>query len=269
MATHFYVSHDSQQMGPLSASEILHHVSCGELSAIDYVYDENKKDWILLIDHPDFAKQIKAMKPKAPPQPSVTTQAQPSHAVKPTDQEWFVLKGENRYGPFAYADVIKMLQQGVAFEFDFAWNATMSDWKRIAEIPDFSPQKIAALQSAGDGSVKNAFFKRRHRRVQYGGTILVHDNKKVWRAKAIEISEGGVGVIMENATVLPGQELFLHFKPGDGVPPFNATCEVVNKQYVNKVNEAYAPIRYGLKFLKVSDEVYKIVKGHEGKKNAA
>ena len=37
--------------------------------------------------------------------------------------EWFVLKGENRFGPFNYTDLVKMLQQKVVFPFDFIWHA--------------------------------------------------------------------------------------------------------------------------------------------------
>ena len=108
--------------------------------------------------------------------------------------------------------------------------------------------------------VSQIFFRRRHKRVQYGGTILVHDNKKVWKGQAVEISEGGAGVVMDNSLIVPGQELFLHFKPGDGVPPFNAVCEVVSKQYVFGVKDPKAPMKYGLKFKDLSNDTQKAIK---------
>lgn len=72
---------------------------------------------------------------------------------------------------------------------------------------------------------------------------------------------------MENAMVVPGQTLYLHFKPGDGVPPFNATCEVVSKQYVEGVKDKKTPIRYGLKFTTISSSAQNVLqeysKAHE------
>src|SRR5690606_38372739 len=107
---------------------------------------------------------------------------------------------------------------------------------------------IKKLKSTLMPEINEVFFRRRHRRVKYGGTILVHDNKSVWKGQGVEISAGGAGVIMENSMIVPGQTLYLHFKPGDGVPPFNAVCEVVSKRFVEGVKDKNAPIRYGLKF---------------------
>ena len=58
---------------------------------------------------------------------------------------------------------------------------------------------------------------------------------------------------MENSMILPGQKLYLHFKPGDGVPPFNAVCEVVSKRYIEGLNSKKTPIRYGLKFVDLDE----------------
>lgn len=74
---------------------------------------------------------------------------------------------------------------------------------------------------------------------------------------------------MENAMVVPGQTLYLHFKPGDGVPPFNAICEVVSKQYVEGVKEKNAPIRYGLKFTSISPTTQKFLQEFAKRSEAA
>ena len=84
----------------------------------------------------------------------------------------------------------------------------------------------------------------------------------------MEVSEGGAGVVMENAMLVPGQELYLHFKPGDGVPPFNAICEVVSKEFVKDLRDRSAPIKYGLKFKSLSSETQKFLKDYT-KRSAA
>ena len=139
--------------------------------------------------------------------------------------------------------------------------------QRIAEMDAFAKEHIKSMKDSAMPEISQVFFRRRHKRVQYGGTLLIHDNKKVWKGKAVEISEGGAGVIMENSIVVPGQQLYLHFKPGDGVPPFNAICEVVSKQYVSGVKDPSSPVKYGLKFKTISAEAQKVIDGvtKEGK----
>lgn len=265
----FYISHEGQQIGPMSLQEIVDGVRTSRLSLLDYIYDEQKSDWVLLMEYPTVASQLKDHKPAPPPKKAPTMgQADPEmsmlhakmaeakkngealneHAIS----EWYVLKGENKFGPFAFTDVVKMLQQKVVFEFDFVWHPGMGSWKRIAELDSFQPGSIRKLQTTAMPEVQEVFFRRRHRRMNYNGTILVHDNKTVWKGQGMEISAGGAGVVMENAMLVPGQTLYLHFKPCDGVPPFNAVCEVVSKQFVNDVKEKSAPIRYGLKFTNIS-----------------
>jgi hypothetical protein len=276
MQEKYYISHETQQMGPYSTDEIVSFVGQGTLSPLDYIYDESSQDWVTFLEHAALAEKVKALKPKAPPK--VQTPELNSKVVKPSyadnkiaavtggnvyaQHEWYVLKGENKFGPFAYNDVVKMLQQGVVFEFDFAWHGGMPGWERLAEITAFSKEQMKNLKASAMPEISEVFFRRRYKRVKYGATILVHDNKKVWKGIGVEISEGGAGVIMENATVLPGQELYLHFKPGDGVPPFNAVCEVVSKQYVSEVSSPNASIRYGLKFKTVSAETQKLLKDY-------
>jgi PilZ domain/GYF domain 2 len=279
MQTKFYVSHSSQQMGPYAIDEIVNFVSEGTLSPLDYIYDEEKADWIVFIEHASLAEKVKALKPKAPPAPAEKTDAKVHklqtkkekkadlalESASPVNHEWFVLKGENKFGPFVYTDVVKMLQQGAVFEFDFVWHQGMEGWHRIAELDDYSKDRLRQLKDSAMPEISEVFFRRRFRRVNYGGTILVHDNKKVWKGTAMEVSEGGAGVVMENAMIVPGQELYLHFKPGDGVPPFNAICEVVSKEYVSDLRNRTAPIKYGLKFKTLSSETQKFLKEYAKK----
>lgn len=287
MQMQFYVSHSGHQMGPYAVDDIVHLVSSGTLSPLDYVYDDEKQDWVLFLEHPQLTEKVKQLKPKAPPQaqaknpePKKEKSEEAKKAAHPQlspelnsalSQEWFVLKGENRFGPYAFVDVVKMLQQSVIFEFDFAWHQGLESWARIAELPAFSKDNMKLLKEHVSPEVSEAFFRRRFKRVSYGGTILIHDNKSVWRGQAVEISEGGAGLVMENALCVPGQQLYLHFKPGDGVPPFNAVCEVVSKGFTGDIKDPRSPVKYGVKFKTVSEEASRFIKNYtqKGDKRAA
>lgn len=251
----YYVSHAGQQMGPWSEGEILQKLKTKALEWSDYIYDEAKTDWVLIMDFTPFASHYKAEKP------SEKTNVVPLTNKKeevPGEKEWFVLKAENRYGPFSYVELIRMLQEKNLFEYDYIWNPSMTAWSRVAELEDFKPEKIRTLKDSGHPEVQEVFFRRRHARAAYGASLIIHNNKKVWKGEAIEISAGGAGLKIENSDLQPGQTLFLHFKPGDGVPPFNAICTIVSKQ-MPRGNGGPHP-QYGVKFTSINRTVQAAIK---------
>ncbi len=270
MQTHFYVAQNGEQSGPYSLDEILKKIDSKALDLNDYLYDEMSHDWVVLMAYPALSEKMKAMKPALPPKKAnphqVETQAsQEDNKAKAAaagdakSVEWFVLKGDSKFGPFAYVDLIKMLQDKSVFEYDYVWHMGLAGWMRIAETGEFQPEKIRMLKNSQDlPQLTEVFFRRRHGRVSHGGSLLVHDNRNVWKGRSLEISAGGAGISVENALIKPGQTLFLHFKPCDGLPSFNSVCEVVSKQFVH-VNERHSPVRYGVKFKELSSHTEKVL----------
>src|SRR5207253_697807 len=110
--------------------------------------------------------------------------------------------------------------------------------------------------------------RRRHVRAKYGTTLIVHNSKNVFRGTTFEISAGGAGILIENPNLQPGQSLFLHFQPGDGVPPFNAVCQIVSKQYTKERFSSSVPVKYGVKFTTLSQSVRESIKNYASLKTA-
>lgn len=243
----YILHHQGSEKGPWSFDEVLKQIHSKNVEWTDYVYDEQKKDWILLLDHPQFVEEFqKWKKPGAKP-------ASPGTG-KESNSEWYILRDENKYGPFAYLELIRMLQEKKLFEFDFVWNrAKMSSWQQISEVEDFKPEKIKEVRDKEGLKMTDVFFRRRHARASYGASILLHNNKEVWRGQSFEISAGGAGLKIESSEVQVGQTLFLHFKAGDGVPPFNAVCTVMSKKQKGK------EFHYGVKFTSVSQSVQQAI----------
>ena len=140
MQTLFYVSSKEQQLGPFTIQDVKEKLSAGELSPTDYIYLESVDDWVLLMEYQELAHDMKPTKPKKPvPKVSVeevseapvaeTASAAASEASSPSltekKEEWFVLKGKDRFGPFSYREIIRMLQEKQVFEFDYVWKAPM------------------------------------------------------------------------------------------------------------------------------------------------
>jgi len=189
--------------------------------------------------------------------------------VDPIMSEWYILKDNNKYGPYTYKDMLNMLNEKFIYGYDFVWHNSLSNWRRLANLEAFTDENINKLKNTFMPELTQTYSKRRHKRVGYGHSIMVHDNSRLWKAQSVQISEGGVGVVMEQAHVVTGQTLYLHFKPGDGVPPFNAVCEVISKKLQENKETKKTEILYALKFLKISNDISDLVSSISKSKKSA
>ncbi len=170
--------------------------------------------------------------------------------------EWFVQRSTHRYGPFTYLGLIKALQEKTIFDYDLVWRRgaggidSPEKWIRIAEHDMFTEDAIRKMQTR-NGSREDFFFQRRYTRFPMASEVIVHDNQSVWLGQTFQASEGGSGMVIQNALLVPGQVLSLHFTGFDGLPSFNALCEVVNKRYVANIRDSRTTVPYGMKFVKV------------------
>lgn len=249
MVKQYYLSNNGTHIGPFSRETVLKKIEAQEHQWTDYVFDESVGEWLMLLEHPEFSMKL-AEKPLGRPEGKPVDL---KNGMK--DKEWFILKEGNNYGPFSQLELIQMLQEKTLFEHDYIWHAKLPAWKRVAEVEEYSPDKIRQMKTSSDVDIAEIFFRRRHARASYGASLIVHNNKTVFRGKALEISAGGAGVLIDNPNLQPGQSLFLHFQPGNGVPPFNAVCQIVSKQFVKDPSSGVDPVKYGVKFTTLSQSV--------------
>lgn len=256
MQTLFYVSLNGSHVGPYSAETIVQKIEGGEHAWTDYVYCEAKADWVVVMDHPVFADKFQASSSKpAPAAKTASASATSNQDEKFKEKAWYILKEGNNYGPFSKLELIQMLQEKTMFEYDYVWHSKLNAWKRVAEVEEFSADIIRSMKDSGLSDISEVFFRRRHARASYGCSLIVHNNKTVFKGRSMEISSGGAGILIDNPNLQPGQNLFLHFQPGDGVPPFNAVCTVVSKQMVKDTKSALDSVKYGVKFTSISQSV--------------
>lgn len=266
--TEFYVSKNEQQLGPWTVREMAAKLSVGEIAVTDFTFDDSKNDWIALFQCEAFQAYMTSQKPKsAPPKksaPVVVEAVSPAAPVKiPIEtsvassplvtQDWFVQKGQHRYGPFTYLGVIRALQEKTVYEFDLCWKNGMNEWVRIAEHGDFQGEKIRSLTAHAQLEEK-VFSQRQHPRIGFETEVLVHDNRSVWLGRAFEASVGGSGLVIENATLVPGQTVLLHFAENANLPSFNALCEIVGKKFVKDVRDPKSAVHYSVRFVKLDPQ---------------
>jgi len=262
----FYVSKGGAYSGPYKIEDIIKKIQSLEHSWMDYVYDENLQDWVLLMEHPLFTEKFNSTLENKMPLPAEVNPSESAHKEK----AWYILKEGNNYGPFSQLEIVQMLQEKALYEYDFIWHQKLPSWKRVAEVKEFENAEIRKLKDSLPTDLSEVFFRRRYLRAQYGCSLIVHNNKSVFRGQSLEISAGGAGILIDSADLQPGQTLFLHFQPGDGVPPFNAVCSIISKTFVKESEKDKGLMKYGVKFTSISTTVREKIKGFaESTKKAA
>lgn len=252
MEKQYHISKNGTYVGPSSKETIVSKIESEEYQWTDYIYDEKAGDWIMLLNHPEFSMLLK--------QGPVSTQNDQDYLK---EKKWFFLREGNNHGPFSQLEIIQMLQIKSLTAADYIWHERFSGWRRIAEVKNFSAESIRKVKETNDKDISEVFFRRRYSRVSYGASVIVHNNKTVFRGQAQELSVGGAGIFVDNSDFITGHSLFLHFQAGEGVPPFNAVCQIVSRQTPKQKNDDAATdmtVKYGVKFTILSQSTRESIK---------
>ncbi len=278
------VSRNGETVGPWSVEQIVERLASGGLAITDFVW--NSTEWVPLVEFADLKSHLHAKRPTAPPSTQMPVHTAPSSSVtEPITEpimiasltppetekvslsqadalEWYVTRGQQRFGPFTYFGVIKALQEKSIFEFDYVWKEGSEGWVRIAEHELFTQARIRELRAEPVPALASVFAKRRHERFRFETEILINDNLTLSPGQLIEIGAGGAGMIVKNTKLMPGQLVNLHIASTDGFPAFNAVAEIVSKRFERVIRNTTAPIQYGARYVKVDRAVEQRVKDY-------
>ena len=271
-----HISRNGDTYGPWTVEVIAEKLAKGEIAITDFAWDDVATDWVSLLEFSDLKTYLQSRKPAAPPKvipftqlaekvaaPSPVTSKVVAASMSEDDAiQWYVTRGQQKFGPFNYFGVVKALQDKSIFEFDYIWKEGMPNWVRLAEHEKFDGEHIRTLladleEKKAHGEV---FAKRRHARVSIENDVLINDNHSVSPGRMVEGSAGGTGLIIKNSTLIPGQLIHVHFSSVDGLPAFNAIGEIVSKKFSRSARGTNAAIHYGVRFVKMDPAAEERVK---------
>ncbi|MCE3009978.1 MAG: GYF domain-containing protein [Proteobacteria bacterium] len=247
----YFVFKDGETCGPWSPAEIFGKLKVNKVSWTDYVFDVVKNDWEMLLNHPDFSGEFKKMNIPAP-------QHQP-HQEKVWDKAeeaiWYILKKEVKYGPYSLLDLIRLLQEKSLLEYDYVYSQHLATWRKVSEVAEFRPENIKKIKALNHKKESEYFFRRKHARVSMSGSMWVHNQKRIWKASPIQLSAGGAGFELPERVLIMGDQVHIHFKPAEGVPPFNAICKVMSCRELEP-----GVFVYGVEFSSIAITVQRAIK---------
>ncbi len=236
----FHVARGDTCVGRFNIEDILARVERGELDPFDHVYDETQGDWVSIIVHPAFAKHQdfwKRYRNINVSKPVKTELVKPRTLPELGDgkEAWFVLKADDRFGPFDYLELVRLLQKNTTQnsekqtapsrtgnglnDWDYVWTKRMAKWARVSSLPEFQPQVIHNLRETLSeklgGTVNEVFFRRRFARADHSGSILVHDNQNLFKGTSVELGAGGLSLKLAEGDLKVGAHVHVHVQPSN------------------------------------------------------
>ncbi len=246
----FYISRQGRQEGPHSLELIEDKLKSEYLTPHDYIYDSKTNEWILLSRF-KLTQEIcqKFVKKEELTQPL---------EMSPIINNWYLLKGENQSGPYFYSEIVQMLEDKKAFEYDYVWTPTMTSWERISECENFEAEKLKPFLR-NQNTKCPIQFRRKEARVEIGVSLVIHNNKKLINGNSFELSATGASIEITGNEFSLSELLVVHFRPSKRVPAFNVHCEVISyTKILTAINiEKY---RIGVRFIKVNNYAKTVIR---------
>ncbi|WP_413288019.1 PilZ domain-containing protein [Bdellovibrio sp. HCB337] len=169
----------------------------------------------------------------------------------PSHQEWYILRGEMKYGPYEYSALIHMIQTGELFDYNYVWAPHMESWMLLGDLQEFSKDRLARLIQTQD-HLTGSFIKRGSPRIDVDIDVYAHNDANFFDGKCKSISENGALVLLNDPLLLPGQEIVIHFRSGENNPTgFNVKAEVIRKNFTKQRINVKSGLHYAVRFLQV------------------
>jgi hypothetical protein len=168
--------------------------------------------------------------------------------------QWYILRGEMKYGPYEYKSLITMIQTGELQDYNYVWAAHLENWCLVGEVADFSKDRLARLIQTKD-HLSGSFKDRQADRVDVTTPVYAHNDHNFFDGHTLSVSENGALVLLNDPLLLPGQKIMLHFRESDQNPEgFNVLCEIVRKNYSKQRLNVKSGLHYAVRFLQVQDQ---------------
>ncbi len=179
--------------------------------------------------------------------------SQQAHALKKTESKWYILRGENKYGPFEFQTMIAMIQKGELFDYNYIWSPQMEGWQPLGEVEEFSKERLSSIIRTQD-PISHAFSRRGADRAEVTIPICGHNDEFFFNGQLISISLNGALVLINNPLLLPGQKLILNLGKNEiNLKSFNVLAQIVRKNFSRQRLNVKSGLNYAIKFVEAPD----------------
>jgi hypothetical protein len=180
-----------------------------------------------------------------------------AQAMKKQESKWYILRGENKYGPFELPTMFNMIQKGELFDYNYVWSPHLEGWQPLGEVEEFSKERMSLIIKTHD-PLSHAFSRRGADRAEITVPIFGHNDEFFFTGHLISISVNGALVLINNPLLLPGQKVIFHMSENNvNVKSFNVLAQIVRKNFSRQRLNVKSGLNYAVRFLDTPDKVIK------------
>lgn len=168
-------------------------------------------------------------------------------------KNWFVLIGDQKYGPYDYRMLIQMLQTNQLMDFNYVWADHLDSWTPIYQIEDFSRDRFQNLLQK-ESELKSAFIVRKGARVDVKIFVTGHDSMRFFNGEIVSLSESGALCLFHKNDLRIGNKIKLHVANQDSVSQeFTIECDIIRKNHSKTRINQNSGLFYAVKFHDLSE----------------
>lgn len=161
---------------------------------------------------------------------------------------WYVLIGDQKYGPYDYRVMIQMMQSNQLMDYNYVWAPHLDSWTQVGQIEDFSKDRFAILLQK-ESEYLSSFIERRSMRTNVKIPLIGHNTTRFFDGELVSISENGGMCLLNSPLIQVGDLLKIHIKPlNQDDQAFNIEGEVVRKNYSKQRLNSKSGLYYAVRF---------------------
>ncbi|MFZ3231379.1 MAG: PilZ domain-containing protein [Pseudobdellovibrio sp.] len=164
------------------------------------------------------------------------------------ENNWFVLLGDQKYGPYNYKTMINMIQTNQLMDYNYAWAAHLESWTPIHQLEEFSKDRFQLLLQK-ESDYLSSFIKRDKPRVDVHIPLLGHNSIRFFDGIVTSLSESGALCLLNTPLVQVSDLLKIHIKANDQSDvAFNIEAEVIRKNFSKERLNSKSGLYYAIRF---------------------
>jgi hypothetical protein len=173
--------------------------------------------------------------------------------MKSENTSWFVLIGDQEYGPYDYKTMIQKLQSNQLMDFNYVWAKHLDTWTPIYQLEEFSKDRFESLLQK-ESEYLSSFVKRTGPRLEVKIPVTGHNSVRFFDGEIVSISESGALCLLSYSLIEVGNQIKLHVKPNQNNEiSFNVECEVIRKNYSKQRLNSKSGLYYAVKFNEIQE----------------
>ncbi|MBC7419657.1 MAG: DUF4339 domain-containing protein [Bdellovibrio sp.] len=164
------------------------------------------------------------------------------------DNNWYVLLGEQKYGPYDYKTMIHMMQSNQLMDYNYVWAEHLESWTPIHLLEEFSKDRFQLLLQK-ESAYLDSFITRKNGRTDVKIPLLGHNTLRFFDGELLSVSENGALCLLNTPLVQVGDLLKLHIKANDeSEVAFNIEAEVIRKNFSKQRLNSKSGLHYAIRF---------------------